>query len=255
MRPLDRRTIVLAPLAAVFASGCQDTDALDGLPEGREGRVTGARAGGVIELDGREPVKLAGLEAPDADEPYAQASRLILQRLTLNRRVRLYFAGARTDASGMALAQVEDADRRRWIQGALLDAGAARVRTEPDACAGAAAMLAREARARSAGRGVWRIPMYEVRLPTEFGWNDRGFMLVEGRVRRVGEGRDTLYLDFNRDWRGELSLTAARPTLRAFRTAGLDLYDLEGRLIRARGVVAERRMALDHPAQIEPLTV
>lgn len=244
---------VLAAAAMLWA-GCHDTDALDGLPAGREGRVTAVLAGDVIALDGGEQVKLAGVEAPHGDEPYAQAAKEALARLVTGRRVALFFSGARKDELGRTVAQVEDADDRRWIEAALLDMGAARVRTAADDRAAVAALLAREAVARRARKGLWVIPAYEVRLPEEVGPGDDGFMVVEGRVRRVGSFGGGTYMDFGDDWRSTVSVVIARDALRDFQTLGLDPFDLEGRLIRVRGMVSRGRLRVDHPEQIERLS-
>jgi micrococcal nuclease len=239
--------------AALLLAACGDSGALDGLPQGREGVVTRVLSGEVIELDGKEQVRLAGITAPVGDAPYALAAQKALEGLVRGRRVILFFSGARQDSQGRTLAQVQDADSRRWIEGALLDAGVARVRTAPDDRASARPMLLREAAARRAERGLWTIPLYGVRLPDEVGPFEEGFMLVEGRVRRVGEGRESLYLDFGDDWRDLVSVVVPRAALRELRTAGSDPFDLEGRLIRVRGVVEGRRLLVDHPEQIERL--
>ena len=239
--------------ALLLLAGCGDGGALDGLPQGREGVVTKVLSGEVIELDGKEQVRLAGIVAPVGDAPYALAAQQALDGLVRGRRVILFFGGARKDRLDRTLAQVQDADSRRWIEGAMLEAGAARVRTSPDDRAPAKPMLAHEAAARRAERGLWTMPLYGVRLPDEVAAFDEGFMLVEGRVRRVGQGRESLYLDFSDDWRGEVSVVVPRAALRELRTAGADPFDLEGRLIRVRGMVENRRLLVDHPEQIERL--
>jgi len=239
--------------AGLSLMGCGDGGALDGLAQGPEGRVTAVLSGDLLQLEGRERVRLAGVTAPPPGAPYAEPARLALARLAAGRRVALFFSGARTDGEGDTLAEVEDADSRRWLEGALLDAGAARVRTAPDNRVPARALLAREAAARRARRGLWTIPLYDVRLPQEVRPWDDGFMLVEGRVRRVGQGRSGLYLDFNDNWRDTVSIALPRTALRDFRAAGLDPYALEGRLIRVRGMVRNGRLQMDHPEQIEVL--
>ena len=245
--------LAMSAVVACALAGCGDGGALDGLPQGREGRVTAVLSGDVLVLDGHEQVKLAGIDAPEVGEPYAQPARQALAQLAAGRRVALFFGGARADAQGRTLAEVEDADSRRWLQGALLDAGAVRVRTAPDNRVPAKALLAREAAARGAGRGLWTIPLYEVRLPGEVRPWDDGFMLVEGRVRRVGEGRAGLYLDFDDNWRDTVSIALVRRALADFRAAGLDPFALQGRLIRVRGWVRGGRLTVDHPEQIEAL--
>jgi endonuclease YncB( thermonuclease family) len=235
-------------------AGCRDGGALDGLPQGREGCVTAVLSGDEIALDAGETVKLAGIDAPKGDAPYAEAAREALDRLVGGRRVVLFFSGARKDALGRTVAQVQDAETRRWVEGALLDAGAARVRTSTDDRTPATPMLAREASARRARRGLWTIPQYEVRLPQELGYGDGGFTVLEGRAVHVGQGRGALYIDFSEDWRGAVSVSIPDRAVRDFRTAGLDLYDLRGRLIRVRGLLRNNRLTVDHPEQIELLT-
>lgn len=239
---------LLAPLAA-----CGDEDRLDGLAKGPEGRVTGIANGDAFDLEGHERVRLAGIEAPKGDLPYAMEAERALSRLAEGRRVKLYFGGAHADLFGRTIAQVRDADSRAWLQLSLLDQGAARVRTWADNRALARVLLAHEARARAANRGLWALPAYRVRLPQEVEPPDHGLFLVEGRVRRVGEGGGGIYLDFADDWRGTLSLQTPRRALKDFRAAGLDPLDLEGRLIRVRGTVNDLRMTVDHPEQIERL--
>ena len=55
------------------------------------------------------------------------------------------------------------------------------------------------------------------------------------------------------DWRDLASVVVPRAALRELRTAGVDPFDLEGRMIRVRGVVQGRRLLVDHPEQIERL--
>ena len=246
------KTCIVLSLAGALLAGCGG-GALDGLPQGREGLVTAVLSGDTLVLDGQETVRLAGIVAPGGDAPYAEAAREALSRLAKGRRVALFFGGARKDALGRTVAQVQDAETRRWIEGALLDAGDARVRTTPDDHAPAAPMLAREAQARTARRGLWTIPMYEVRLPGELGYDDGGFTVLEGRAVRVGEGRGAVYVDFSEDWRSAVSLSIPAAALRDFRTAGLNVFGLQGRLIRVRGVLRNNRLTVDHPEQIEAL--
>ena len=126
-RSTRRRIGVGLCALALLLAGCGDGGALDGLPQGREGVVTRVLSGEVIELDGKEQVRLAGIAAPVGDAPYALAAQQVLDKLVrgppggavLRRR-------ARKDRLERTLAQVQDADSRRWIEGAMLDAGAAR---------------------------------------------------------------------------------------------------------------------------------
>jgi endonuclease YncB( thermonuclease family) len=246
----------LVTLAALSPglSGCGDAGALDGLAAGRQGRVSAVLSGDTLELDGVEQVRLAGVEAPRPDDPYGQQAATLIERLTVGQTVTLLHGGAKLDADGSTVAQVRTVQSRRWLQGAMIDAGAARVRTSADNRALAKLMLAKEAGARAARRGLWALDDYRVLLPTEVEPWARGLVLVEGRVARAGRTEEgDVYLDFDREWRGGLSADIPKTALRDFRSARLDPLDLQGRLVRVRGAVERLRLILDHPEQVEPL--
>ena len=193
---------------------------LDALVAGPRLKASRASTGDVLELEGGRAVRLAGIEAPAPGWPWGEAARATLERLAAGRRVDLLYAGRADDGEGRALAQVRVADGA-WLEGALLEAGVARVRPRAGEAALAHEMLAREARARAARRGLWADPAYRVRLPDEFGWDDAGLQLVEGRVRRVTSRGAVTYLDFADDYRGVVSAEIPAGGLRDWRAAGL----------------------------------
>jgi len=233
----------------LLIAGCGRDSGLDGLADGGRGTVASAAAGdAVILADGRR-VRLAGVEAPHGSDPYAAEARGVLQRLAAGREVQLLYGGARADPYGRALAQLRDRKSRAWLQGQLLEAGAARVRTYPDNRALARPMQTAEARARIARRGLWALADYQVRLPREVGLNDGGFTLVEGRVARVVRSRASLFLDFD----GGLSAETPLAMEPQFAAAGIDFTRLKGRLIRMRGSLYRSRLRIDHPEQVEIL--
>jgi len=246
--------IVLALTLSTILTACGDDGALEGLATGRQARVDTSVSGDELKLDDGQVVRLAGVEAPKAGAPYADAARDTLARLAGGRRVNLLYGGARTDPFGRPVAQVRTVDGHVWLEGALLDQGAVRVRTFADNRALARAMLQREARARAAHRGLWALDAYKVRLPEEVTPDDHGLTVVEGRVAGVGRDRaGDVYLDFTPDWHSGVSAEIPRAALRDFRAAGLDPADLQGRLVRVRGAIHGLRLALDHPEQIERL--
>ena len=198
-------------------------------------------------------MRLAGVDAPAPDAPWGEAARAALERLAAGRSVDLLLGGAGKDAAGARVAQVRVVDGP-WLQAALLDAGVARVRPRPGEAALAPDLLAHEARARAHGRGLWRDAAYRVRLPDEFGWDDAGLQVVEGRVRRVSSGRGRLvYLDFADDWRGVVSAEIPSRALRDWRAAGLDPQALRGRLVRVRGEAHGPHLTVEAPEAVELL--
>jgi hypothetical protein len=167
--------------------------------------------------------------------------------------VQLFYGGARRDAHGRALAQARLVGGG-WVEGAMLRAGEAQVRTFADNRAMARAMLDDEARARLAGRGLWRAGgAYRVRLPQEVDAASPGFEVVEGPVRRVTDTGRTAYLDFT-DRRDGFAAEVPAAAEGDLGVAGLAPSRLAARSVRVRGVVGwDGLMRIDHPEQIELL--
>ena len=103
-----------------------------------------------------------------------------------------------------------------------------------------------EGQARSARRGLWRgdPAVRAVDLPADA----EGFHLVQGRIRRVGNSRRSLWLNLD----GGLALRVDRSDLQYF--ADLEADARLGRALEVRGWIyrrnGERRMQLRHPAAL-----
>ena len=131
----------------------------------------------------------------------------------------------------------------------MLEAGEARVRTYSDNRAMARPMLAAEAQARRAARGLWAEPAYRVRLAGEAA---PGFQLVEARVTGAIPVGEDVGLTFSG---GRMTGLVPARALHDFDSAGAAPAGLVGRLVRVRGFLrSDLRMRLDHPEAIERLT-
>jgi micrococcal nuclease len=204
--------------------------------------------------DGRE-IRLMGLRVSRPADRWSQAARELLQDRALGRQVALDPPEPPTDRRGRLLAQVTTAGGL-WLQGLLLEAGLARVETFADNHQGAPEMLAIEAAARGAGRGLWSEPRFRVLSAAEAETAGEGFHLVEGRVVRMVERRDRFYLDFGQDWRRDFSVTILKRDRAAFKAAGLDPADLADARLRVRGwmrMFNGPMIDATHPQQIERL--
>lgn len=214
-------------------------------------------------VDGLAEVRLAGIQGvkPPLDRPADRPWPLALQAdqaladLAVGKEVRLVPAERPVDRYGRLTAQVYLADGR-WLQGELLRQGLARVATSPDSRGGAAPMLAIEADARQARRGLWASPVYAVASPTTVRDRIGSFAVVEGEVVAARRVKDRVYLNFGHDWRDDFTVTIAKPALPLFEKAGLDPLALEGGRIRVRGWVERYNgpaIEATHPEQIEVL--
>ncbi len=246
------RRIGLTAAAGLSLAGCGGPG-LDQLAAGPQGIVAEVRSGDAGVLRDGQVVRLAGVEAPRGDEPFAVRARDDLARLVLGQPVQEMFGGARQDAYGRVLAHLKLVKSGVWVEQALLKAGDARVHTYADNRALARPMLDEEARARIARRGLWALPQYQVRLPDEAAARPFGFQLVEGRVVSAPDGEGGVRIDLER-W---VEAEVPRGAEGAFASAGVNLEDLPGKLVRVRGLMRPGRgeglLKLDHPEQIEVL--
>jgi hypothetical protein len=219
--------------------------------------------GDTVVLESGEQVRLVGIQAPKLslgrahvkDQPLSAEAKAALESLALGHTVRLSFGGARRDRHGRFLAHLHD-ESGRWIQGAMLARGLARVYTFPDNRALVPEMLALEDAARAARLGIWAEPFYAVLDAVDPDMPLDSYALVEGRVLDAAEVRSRVFLNFGEDWREDFTATVSPQDRDTFAAAGLDPLALEGRRVRVRGWLESRNgpeIVLTHPEQIEVL--
>jgi endonuclease YncB( thermonuclease family) len=216
--------------------------------------------GATLKLADGGLLKLAGLVAPGGAEPFAAEARAGLAVLIGDGQLRLYAGQNPEDRYGRRLAQayvVPGAGPPYWLQGAMLEGGFARVFTTADNRGCAAALLAREALARKAARGLWALPAYAVlpadRIPAEAVGH---FAIVEGRVRGATVRGARAYLDFGPRWRQDFTVEIEKPDLALFEREGYDLAAIKGQAVRVRGWLEKLNgplLRLTHPEQLERL--
>jgi micrococcal nuclease len=216
--------------------------------------------------DGRL-VRLGGLDTPGperGDPDTARAARDFLAARLLGRETELDLLANGTDRWARTLADLspvkapgDPAAPAESIASAALRAGFARVKPEFETRGCASARLVIEDGARRAALGIWRDPEYAVIQSVETAAlrrRDGQFVVIEGRVRRVGFGRSRLYLDLAPH--DGPTIVVARKLETAFAKAGRPIDALAGQTIRARGVLDDRfgpRLEVSEPAMIEVL--
>ncbi len=255
-----------APSARVAAA----TPAPDwaALEAGEAGTVASVVDGDTVILESGLSVRLVGIQAPKLPLgregfeawPLAGESRAALAALTLNKPVRLYYGGARRDRYNRALAHLRAGalpGAAVWVQGALLEAGMARVYTFRDNRALIAELLAAERLARAAGRGLWADAFYALRTPATASQFVNSFQVVEGRVLDVAVVRGRAYLNFGPDWKTDFTVSVTPRDLRAFKAQGVDVEVYQGQSVRVRGWLRNWNgpmIEVTHPEQIETVT-
>lgn len=233
----------------------------DALPDGGSGVVGIVIDGDTLRLKGSDQdVRLVGIQAPKLPLgrkgfkawPMADEARGALVNLIGNQSVTLRLGESPQDRHGRTLAHVVRKDGV-WIQGEMLRLGFARVYTFPDNRKLATEMLALEAEARAANRGIWANEFYsprdaqDVRLAELAGT----YQVVRGDVRTVAAVRDRTYINFGDDFRADFTVSIERTELKRFES--LDLKSLVGRTVEVRGWLVRRNGAMieaTHPEQI-----
>jgi len=190
------------------------------LHKGETGRVVRAYSGDTLELDSGLRVFLAEIDAPRGEQQYASQAEGELEALALHREVLLAYGGERrwhaTPREGeppreAAIAHVfvrSEGGRWFWLQHELVARGAAFVRPRRDNQARTNQLLAIEAQARAAARGLWGRRPYQsanvrsvarAALATHADCMDRDapYRLVEGIVHeaRVDDRRASLDME------------------------------------------------------------
>jgi hypothetical protein len=220
-------------------------------------RLQSLSAEGDLVLEKAGLARLVGIRLPDGAWPERVVALL---REQVGREVQVAGADARDRWGRRALhlgagAPPDETDFGRTLvaQGlAMVDS-----RNMPAPCG--RALLRLEAAARTAGLGLWAgdrykpIPAGDVaRLNERIG----RFVLVEGRIRSVGERASWTYLNFSGDW--STDFTVVVPKRIWDRTMGQQpgAASLRGREVRVRGVLENRggpALTITDPGVIEVL--
>jgi endonuclease YncB( thermonuclease family) len=213
-------------------------------------QVAAVRDGRTLTLTDGRVLRLAAIEV-------AAGSRAALQKLAAGQTLRLERLGADHDRYGRLVAFAFAGNATQSLQQALLEQGAARVSARVGDLSCAEMLWAAEAKARKERRGLWADPNFAP-LPadnlTRLKLQRGRFTLVEGKVLSVHESGGTIYLNFGRHWTQDFSVLIARRDRRAFAAAGIAPKSLEGRRIRVRGWIEQRRgpmIEAEAPEQIE----
>ena len=178
----------------------------------------------------------ARLAAPGEGEA---ASEAVLRALVAGGIVRLDAGHPRLDRHGRRVARVASPDGADLAE-RLVAAGVALVGPAPLAdpdgpCR--SRLLAAEADARAAGRGLWSDGTFTVEAADDPLLEARAgrFAIVEGRIASLGKAGRTRYLNFGRRWSLDFTATIAESDGDWPRGWGIGPAALEGSRVRVRG--------------------
>ena len=224
-------------------------------------RIIGASDGTSLRLaDGRE-VKLAHVIVPlpiDGDEAAVTRARQTLAEIANGKDATLFLLSDTKDRYGRISAQAVLIGGKIWLEAELLSRGIARVFPGGnDKCM--KALLHYEAKARAAELGFWKETKFAVfdadaieALLTAEG----RFVVVEGTIRRVGDSRGRIYLDFGRRFTEDFTIVVTEPIRKSLISQGSDPKSWRGRRVRVRGILISwggPAIEINTAAAIEPL--
>jgi endonuclease YncB( thermonuclease family) len=248
----------VAATAPADAAGC----AFEAQGEGHVAAVIDARTFRL--QDGRE-IRLAGIEPVIPDKSAANRAPALAALLT-GRDVVLRAQDDTPDRYGREPAFVflvssqtpsaENPATETLVQSELLAQGAALASASVTDRECSAALMAAEAAARLAKRGVWAdlTAIKNTESPGDILAGTGRFMVVEGKVLSVRQAGTTTYLNFGRNWTRDFAVTISRRVLPSLEAAGIVLKSLENRRIRVRGWIEARggpRIEVLRAGQIE----
>jgi hypothetical protein len=197
-----------------------------------------SQEGDLILASGRL-AKLAGIRLPDG-APYREQA---LSWLQIRRGdAILVQTAAAPDRWNRIAVRIRSLDRTApldWSHGlieaglAITDAGLDETFCQPE-------LLALESTARERRLGLWSDDRYkpmDVDRPEHLQDRIGSFVLVEGRVRSIGERKQRTYLNFGGLWAEDFTIIIPRKTWKQMSDRGMGADALKGQRIRARGIL------------------
>lgn len=258
------RAVFVSWILLLWGVGIALADGPETLVDGGSARVVRVIDGDTVVLDSGREVRFVGIQAPKLPLgrrnfptwPMANEVKAALEKMALEKTVRLRLAPTPKDRHGRILAHLVTEPGGMWLQGELLSRGLARVYTFPDNRVLGRELLRLERQARAEGRGIWALPYYAVRNADNVRFDDGTFQIVEDRVVDVARVKKWIYLNFGADWRSDFTVKINVRYEPLFAEAGIDLLALKGARVRVRGWLKSQNgpmIELDHPERLEVL--
>ncbi len=260
-------SILASVITPSLAKSCE------GLRDGPRGVVVSVTDGDTVVLDSDTRVRLIGIQAPKLPLgrngfeawPFAEEAKNLLEKMVLGQRVEILYGGQEMDRHGRVLGHLFVGDQaaqnqKIWVQGAMLEAGLARVYSFFDNRFCLDDLYRIEAQARADRKGIWGgDDFYAIRQgdqPKRLLERIDRYEIVEGRILNADRVGSRVYLNFGPYWKEDFTVVIERSALRLFEREGVDPLALKDALVRVRGWIDQRdgpRMEVTHPEQIEIL--
>lgn len=255
--------VLWAILAAGPALALQDPRGPPGGPPGcgggepRQDRLLSVTPEGGLVLGSEPRARLAGIRLPD--HPPDRQKALAWLAAHAGRAVLVTVPGKRDRWDRLPVLVRMAGPQALDLNHGLVEAGLAIVDPDIGPAFCQPELLALEETARERHLGLWADGRYN---PLSVGQVDRlkervgSFVIVEGRIRSIGERKQRTYLNFGGHWAEDFTIIIPKKTWMLMARRGLSADSLKGRAIRARGILQSWQgtaLTVDLPEMIERL--
>lgn len=141
-----------------------------------------------------------------------------------------------------------------WIQKAMVENGLAFVYPTQSHFEYADELLEAEEKARTDKIGLWSDPKWSIATDQEAKSLKDRFAIVQGRVEKIITKNNTIYLNFERDWKTDFTAAIDSSRRREFSKAGGNPMQWSGKTIRVRGWLRDYNgpyIEIFHPSQVQ----
>lgn len=227
-------------LWSVRTAAAETPDICGGKPVAAQ--IAEAFDGASLKLSDGRIVRLANVIAPlpiDADRAAMLRSKDVLGEIANGKRATLYLSSEEKDRYGRISAQAVLVEEKIWLEAELLKRGSVRVfPAASEQCV--KALLGFETVARSARLAIWsetKFGVMDAQNEAALLAADGRFAVVEGTIRRVGEARRRLYLDFGRRFKEDFTIIVPDSVRKSLIAQGSDPKSWRGKRVRVRGIL------------------
>jgi len=209
------------------------------ISEARDDRLQGLTLEDDLILMSGQLARLSGIRLPDTPPHREHALSWLRARINQPAHVQGPDRRDRWDRTPVRIQSSGKPPVLDWAHG-LVEAGLALVDAGLDVAFCQPELFALEATARERRLGVWADDRYK---PLDANQSERlserigSFVLVEGRVRSIGERKQRTYLNFGGLWAEDFTIIIPKTTWKQMLDRGLGAEALKGRRIRTRGIL------------------
>ena len=225
-------------------------------------KVTQVITGDTFIINNNETIHLPAIYIPVSDPREAgksmQTAKKLLEELILNRYVNIYQVRNQNRGQYNALGHMEGYVVREdglFIQAEMVAQGIAFAYPTQSHFDMAEKLYQSEMTARENNLGLWAEKEWAI-LDENQAKNAQmdKFKIVEGVIERVISRNNIIYMNFDRDWRDDFTISADSQLRREFSKHNINLMQLDGQLVRVRGWMREYNgpyIEIFHPSQLE----